>query len=144
MTDPRSQVAVLLALMRELEGVMQAENGLLREMRLGRLQELEAEKTALAQSYELELRRLRAEPGCLAALGAEERSLLEAEMRRFQAVARQHTERLLQARTVAEGVARVLAENTVGAAAAPAYGQAPRQGGETAGRVIAVAFDRRC
>ena len=58
MTDPRSRVATVLALMRELMGLMQAENGLLREMRLARLQALQEEKTALAQSYELELHKL--------------------------------------------------------------------------------------
>ena len=45
--------------MRQLQEVMRTENGLLRDMRLARLQELQAEKSSLAGSYELELRRLR-------------------------------------------------------------------------------------
>jgi hypothetical protein len=36
--------------MRQLQEVMRAENALLREMKLARLQELQVEKSALAQS----------------------------------------------------------------------------------------------
>lgn len=143
MSETRSQLAMLLALMQDLEGVMQAENALLREMRLARLEELQAEKAALAQSYELELRRLRAEPARLGGLEPAERALLEASMRDFQRTARLNTERLLQARQVAEGVARVLRDSVAGSAPAAAYGVGGRQHVE-AGRVIAASFDRRC
>ena len=87
-------------------------------MRLARLEELQAEKAALAQSYELELRRLRAEPARLGGLEPAERALLEASMRDFQRTARLNTERLLQARQVAEGVARVLRDSVAGSAPA--------------------------
>lgn len=143
MSEARSQVATLLALMQELEGVMQAENGLLREMKLARLEELQAEKSSLAQNYELELRRLRAEPVRLGGLTSAERVLLETAMRSFQQTARLNAERLQQAQLVAEGVARVLRDSVSGGGQAPAYGMAGRQNGET-GRVIAAAFDRRC
>ena len=58
-----SRVAVLMTLMRQLQEVMRAENGLLRDLKLVRLRELQAEKSALAGSYEVELRRLREAPG---------------------------------------------------------------------------------
>ena len=77
------KVAVLMALMRQLQDVMRAENALLREMKLARLQELQVEKSALAQSYELELRRLRQSPETLAGLHEDGRALLEAAMREF-------------------------------------------------------------
>jgi hypothetical protein len=144
MSDPRSRVAAVLTLMRQLEGVMQAENALLREMRLARLQELQAEKAALADRYELELRRLRGDPAGLAALETDDRVLLESAMRGFQVAARRNAERLARARTVAEGIARVLGESVAGAPAANGYGTAPRRGADVGGRVIAVAFDRRC
>ena len=40
--EPLERIAVLLTLMRELEGVMRQENALLREMKLARLAELQA------------------------------------------------------------------------------------------------------
>ena len=43
-----SRIAVLVMLMRQLQEVMRTENGLLRELKLARLQELQAEKAALA------------------------------------------------------------------------------------------------
>lgn len=144
MTDPRSQVALVLALIRELEGVMRAENGLLREMRLERLQTLQAEKAAFADSYEQALRRLRGDAAGLAGLDAAERDLLEASMRRFRAAARDNAERLLQARAVAEGVARALRDGGGEALPAPRYGVAPSRAVEGGARVIPIAFDRRC
>ena len=68
MTGAEARLAVLMTLMRQLQDVMRTENGLLREMRLARLQELQAEKAALAETYELELRRLRQAPELLASL----------------------------------------------------------------------------
>ena len=62
MTAAETRVAVLLALMRQLQEVMRAENGLLRDLKLARLRELQTEKAALAGHYELELRRLRQAP----------------------------------------------------------------------------------
>ena len=59
MTAAESRVAVLITLMRQLQEVMRAENGMLRDLNLARLNELQAEKLALAGSYEVELRRLR-------------------------------------------------------------------------------------
>jgi hypothetical protein len=102
MTDAEARLTVLMTLMRQLQDVMRTENGLLREMRLARLQDLQAEKSALAESYEVELRRLRQAPELLASLGVDRRRLLETVMREFQATVRSNAERLLQSRQVVE------------------------------------------
>ena len=139
------RVAVLMALMRQLQEVMRAENALLREMKLARLQELQAEKSALAQSYELELRRLRQTPETLAALPEGGRSLLEAAMREFQGTVRANADRLLQSRQVVEGIVQVIGDSLAGGAAPAGYGAPSRPAHDPArGRVIPVAFDRRC
>jgi hypothetical protein len=109
MTEPAARVALLLTLMRQLQEVIRTENALLREMKLTRLQELQAEKTALAGSYEVELRRLRRDPELLGALDPESRALLDAAMRELQATLRSSADRLLQAKQVAEGIVQALA-----------------------------------
>lgn len=144
MGDSETRVAVILALMRQLQEVMGAEAALLRAMRLGPLQELQAEKAALAERYELELRRLRQMPETLGALSPEQRATLEAAMRDFQAALRINAERLRQARQVAEGIAQALSEGLGRGPLAPGYGAPPRPSGEAGARVIPVAFDRRC
>jgi len=145
MTGAEARLTVLMTLMRQLQDVMRAENGLLREMRLGRLQDLQAEKTALAETYELELRRLRQAPDLLASLGGDRRALLEAAMREFRATARANAERLLQSRRVVENLVQVIGESLGTAVAAPAgYGGPSRATEAAPARVIPVAFDRRC
>jgi hypothetical protein len=139
-----SQVAVLLALMRQLQEVMRAENGLLRDLKLARLRELQLEKSALAGSYEVELRRLRRSPEALSGLGADARRVLENGMRDFQASVRANADRLLQARSVVEGVVQALGQSLGGDPAAPGYRQGPAPAGDGSARVIPVAFDRRC
>lgn len=144
MIESQTRIVMLLALMRELEGVMQAENALLRQMKLERLQALQAEKAALAERYELELRRLREAPQELAGLPAEERAMLDASLRAFQAAARANAERLGQAKAIAEGIVQAIgASLSAGKGGAVGYG-APVRGPASANRIIAVAFDRRC
>ena len=144
MTATETRLAVLLALMRQLQEVMRAENGLLRDLKLSRLRELQIEKAALASHYELELRRLRQAPEALSGLGEEARHLLEGAMRDFQATVRSNADRLLQARTVVEAVVQ-----TIGHSLAAGAGQGQRYAGgsqlaEPSARVIPMALDRRC
>jgi hypothetical protein len=143
MNEAQNQAALVISLMRQLEEVMQAENALLREMRLDRLQALQQEKVELAESYELAWRRLRQEPEILARLDEPTRSLLETTLRDFQQAVRRNAERLARARTVVEGVVRAITESVGGPQGARSYGASPKVSGD-AGRVIAVAFDRRC
>lgn len=142
MSAAESRVALLLALMRELQEVMRAENGLLRELKLARLRELEAEKTVLAGRYELELRRLRETPEIVAGLDGDARRLLEAGMREFQTAVRVNADRLAQARGVVEDVARCIARSLAADRGPASYARdaAPDHGA----RVVPMAFDRRC
>ncbi len=142
--EPLERVAVLLTLMRELEGVMRLENGMLREMKLGRMRQIQAEKAALAEAYEIELRGLRSAPETMAGLPDGVRQGLEQATRSFQAAARTNADALAAARTVVEGVVRLIGESL--ATVKPSrtgYPGMPVGAGEPPGRVIAVAFDRR-
>ena len=142
--EPLERVAVLLALMRELEGVMQQEGQLLRSMRLERLDEVQAEKATLAEAYEIEVRAFRKDPQAAAGLPDEARRTLEEASRSFQQAVRANARAIEAGRVVVEGIVRRLGESLMGrrtmrtgyAAEAPVH-EAP------AGRVIAVAFDRR-
>lgn len=138
------RVALLMALMRQLEEVMRAENALLGQMRLERLAELEMEKTALAQGYELELRRFRQTPELLTQLAAEERQLLDQAMRSFQAALQANARRLVQAQGVVEDILRTIRDSVAaGQGRSQAYALRERSGTNPGGRVIAVAFDRQ-
>ena len=93
-----------MTLMRQLQEVMRTENGLLREMRLARLQELQAEKAALAESYELELRRLRQAPELLAGLERRAaRSCSRPPCASSRRPSRANADRLLQSRARGRG-----------------------------------------
>ena len=139
--DPQGQVAMLMTLMRALQGVMQTESALLSGMRLERLRELQAERVALARSYAWALRRLRKTPEVLATLDGEGRSLLDCAMRELQTSVRRHAERLVEVRTVAEEVVRAIDEGL--GSPDVGHGAASRPAGKAGtGRVIVLAFDR--
>ena len=145
MTGAEGRIALLLTLMRQLQETMRTENGLLRELRLARMRELQSEKAALAERYEIELRRLRQTPEAIGALSDEARRLLESSMRELQAAARINADRLLQARGVVEAVVQAIGDS-LGAAGTGGrtYAAASAQGFDPPARVIPVAFDRRC
>lgn len=146
MTAAEDRVAVLLMLMRQLQDVMRTENGLLREMRLPRLQALQQEKSALADAYELALRRLRQAPETMASLDEASRGMLEAAMREFQVAVRGNAERLLQSRGVIEDIVRILGQSLGGGSAGGGYrGNAAKPASDaTTARVIPMTLDRRC
>ena len=104
--EPLERVAVLLTLMRELEGVMRQENALLREMKLARLADLQTEKAALAEAYETELRSLRSAPEAVASLPTAVRQSLEQATREFQLTVRSNVNALLAGRAVSVPSAR--------------------------------------
>ena len=146
MTGAEARLTALMTLMRQLQDVMRTENGLLREMRLARLQDLQAEKAALAETYELELRRLRQAPELMDSLSADRRQLLETAMRDFQATVRGNADRLQQSSRVVEALVQVIGVS-LGTAAkpAPGYGRPAAAAADGASaRVIPLAFDRRC
>lgn len=140
------RAATLMALMRDLEGLMGAENALLREMRLDRLRGLQDEKAALATAYEVELRRLRASPEVAGALAPEARLALEEGMRRFRDAARTNARRLEAARGVVEGVVKALGSSLSSSRNAGGYrpGMQAAAGGRGGGaQVVSLALNRR-
>lgn len=142
---PLERVAVLLTLMRRLEGVMRLENGILRDMKLGRIADLQREKTELAETYEVELRALRSSPEIVASLPDDVRADLEHATRSFQETVRANVQALAAARTVVEGIVRHIGESLAAVRPSrtgyPGMARAVTDGAP--GRVIAVAFDRR-
>ncbi|MFO1068703.1 MAG: hypothetical protein U1E14_09285 [Geminicoccaceae bacterium] len=142
--EPLERVAILLALMRELEGVMQQEGQVLRTMRLDRLEALQAEKATLAEAYEIELRAFRKDPAAAAGLPAEARRTLEDASRTFQQAIRANVRAIQAGRQVVEGIVRRLgASLAAGRSERAGYRADAPPADPPGGRVIAVAFDRR-
>ncbi len=108
--EPLERVSALLALMRELKGVLERENALLRSMGVEELRALQEQKLALADAYEVEVRHLRRSPDFVGSLDPEVRELLAEATRELQATMRTNLSALAAARLVVERVARHLAE----------------------------------
>jgi flagellar biosynthesis/type III secretory pathway chaperone len=142
--EPLEQVTVLMTLMKRLAQVMDHERALLRSMRLEALPEIQDEKEALAEAYEIELSRLRCSPEVLAALEPGVRGQLHEAMRAFQETVTANLNALLAAQSVVEKLLRNIGDSLARSAAGFTYG-ARGQGApaEARGRVIAVAFDRK-
>jgi hypothetical protein len=141
--EPLERAAVLLTLVQALLDVMKRENALLRSMQLGRLADLQQEKAALAEAYELELARLRQAPEVIASLPDYVRGQLELAMRDLHRAMRVNIEALRAGREVIEGVVRRIGSCL---AAADDRRQAYGRGtvGEAAsGHIIPIALDRR-
>ena len=97
------------------------------------------------KAYERELRRWRQAPGAVAEIGPASRATLETAMREFQAAVRGNAERLLQSRRAVEDLVRVIGDSLHGGPAPRAYAGGTQPAADTgAGRVIPLAFDRRC
>ena len=139
------RAAILMVLMRELEGIGRAEVAVLRQLRPGRLRDLRAEKAALGDALEVELGRLRRSPEVVGALAPEAREALEAAMRRYRSATRADALRLVAARRAMDDVARELdaslATTTAGPAETAHDGAAPAAACEA--QVLAFAPRRR-
>jgi hypothetical protein len=113
-------------------------------MRLEALPEIQDEKEALAEAYEIELSRLRCSPEVLASLEPGVRRQLHDTMRAFQETVTANLTALLAAQDVVEKVLRNIAESLARSAAGITYGvRGQGAPAEPRGRVIAVAFDRK-
>ncbi len=142
--EPLEQAAILMTLMKRLGQVMDHERALLKSMRLDDLKELQEEKTALAEAYEIELKRLRKNPETMAALDSTVREQIKGGMRRFQEAATANFDAISAAHTVVEKVIRniadTLAQNQKNRSYGPAEGTEARA---ATGQVISVAFDQK-
>jgi hypothetical protein len=140
--EPLEQVTVLMTLMKRLGQVMDHERAILRSLRLDALPDLQEEKMALAEAYEIELARLRCSPEVLGVLEPMVRSQLHEAMRSFQETVSANLNALLGAQAVVDQIRRNIADSVARSAAG--LGQAARgQSQDGGGQVISVAFDRK-
>lgn len=142
---PLEQVTVLVTLMRRLCQVMDHERAILGTMRLDALPEIQEEKAALAEAYEIELGRLRRAPEVVAALDGGVRERLHETMREFQDTVTANLNALVAAQSVIDRILRHIADSL--AAGTPKhYGRSGEASERPAGgaQVISLAFDRQC
>jgi hypothetical protein len=139
--EPLEQVTVLMTLMKRLGQVMEHERAILRSLRLDVLPDIQDEKVALAEAYEIELARLRCSPEILAGLEPRVRGQLHETMRAFQECAALNLHALRGAKASVEKVLQSLAESL--AQSQPAPPDDRRRAAEPRGQVIPVVFDRK-
>ena len=141
--EPLEQVTVLMTLMRRLGQVMDHERALLRSLKLDSLPDIQDEKVALAEAYEIELARLRCSPETLADLEPPVRDQLNEAMRSFQKTVKSNLNALIAAQTVVEKVLCNIADSLRQTAQGTRYGMHGQAAGEVRGQVISVAFNRK-
>lgn len=142
--EPLEQAAILMTLMKRLGQVMDHERALLRSMRLDDLKDLQEEKVALADAYEVELKRLRKKPETLVSLDQSVREQIEGGMRRFQEAATANFDALHAAHEVVEKVIGNIAHTLAQNQSRRGYGpNTSSPSGASSAQVISVAFDRK-
>jgi hypothetical protein len=142
--EPLEQVTILMTLMKRLVQVMDHERAVLKGMRLDALPDLQDEKLALAEAYEIEVARLRRSPATLMSLEPHVRTQLHDAMRGLQESMTVNLQALLAARQVVERVLRNIGESLArGSRTATYSARGEAEEAEPTGQVISVAFDRR-
>ena len=142
--EPLEQVTILMALMKRLVQVMDYERAILKSTRLDALPDLQDEKAALAEAYEIEVARLRCSPDALATLEPHVRSELNEAMRSFRESVRTNVQALMAAQELVERVLRSIGDSLARGARSLSHGARGHSGdGEPSRQVISVAFDRR-
>lgn len=141
--EPLEQVTIVMTLMQRLAQVMDHERAILRSLRLDALPDIQDEKAALAEAYEIELGRLCRSPATLAVLEPLVRERLEEAMRGFQEALAANLNALLGAQTVVDRVLRNIGDSLARGTGGPSYGARGQAGaGNGGGQVIPVAFNR--
>ena len=144
MMEPLEKAAILMTLMKRLGQIMDHERALLTSLRLDDLKELQEEKTALADAYEVELQRLRTTPETLAGLDDGVREQIENAMRRFQDATQNNLQALAAAQTVVDKVVRNIADGLARHRRGPCYQASGAAANQPAtSQVISVAFNRK-
>ena len=141
--EPLEKAAILMTLMKRLGQIMDHERALLSSMRLDDLRELQEEKSALTDAYEVEMQRLRKKPETFAALDGDVRRQIEDGMRRFQEAAQSNMLAVSAAKTVVDKIVRNIADGLARHQRGPSYGPASAGTPQVSGQVISVAFDRK-
>ena len=144
MMEPLEKAAVLMTLMKRLGQIMDHERALLTSLRLDDLQDLQEEKSALVEAYEIEMQRLRTTPETFAALEPRVREQIEGAMRRFQDAAQSNMQALAAAQTVVDKVVRNIADGLARHHRGSCYQASGAAAMKPAsGQVISVAFNRK-
>jgi hypothetical protein len=138
--EPLEQVTILMTLMKRLGQVMEHERAILRTMRVDILPDIQEEKGALAEAYEIELSRLRCSPEVLASLDPRVRAQLDEAMRTFQQCSAANLHALRGAKASVEKVLQSIGASLADSLPVPGDGQPGSM--EPSGQVIRLAFDR--
>lgn len=142
--EPLEQITILMALMKRLVQVMDHERAILNSMSLDVLPDLQDEKVALADAYEIEAARLRCSPDALASLEPHVRTELHEAMRSFQESVTNNLHALMAAQEMVERVLRNVGDSLARGTRRLSHGARSQTGEvEPSGQVITVAFDRR-
>jgi len=142
--EPLEQVTVLMTLMKRLVQVMDHERAILKSLRLDALPDLQDEKVALAEAYEIEIARLRCSPEALASLEPHVRAQLHDAMCGFQESVSVNLHALSTAREMVDKVLGNISESlTRGTKALTGALSGQTGDAEPRGQVIPIAFDRR-
>jgi hypothetical protein len=140
--EPLEQVTILMTLMKRLGQVMEHERAILRSLRLDVLPDIQEEKVALAEAYEIELSRLRCSPEIMAGVDARVRGQLHEAMRAFQECSALNRHALCVAKGSIEKILQSVAGSLAQSLPGPADGRQPAVA-ELRGQVIPIAFDRK-
>ena len=138
--EPLEQVTILMTLMRRLGQVMEHERAILCSMRVDILPDIQEEKGALAEAYEIELSRLRCSPEVFTSLDPRVRSQLDEAMRAFQQCAAANVHSLMCAKASVEKVLRSISASLNDGPPRPRDGRR-RSMAEPRGQVIRLAFN---
>src|SRR5262245_1114045 len=109
--EPLEQVTILMTLMKRLVQVMDHERAILKGMRIDAVPDVQDEKLALAEAYEIEVARLRRSPETLVSLEPHVRSQLQEATRTLQDSMTVNLQALVAARQVVERVLRNIGES---------------------------------
>jgi ABC-type antimicrobial peptide transport system ATPase subunit len=142
--EPLEQVTVLMTLMKRLVQVMDHERAILKSLRLDALPDLQDEKVALAEAYEIEIARLRCSPEALASLEPHVRAQLHDAMCGFQESVSVNLHALSTAREMVDKVLCNISESLTRGTRTLSGAPSGQTGSpEPRGQVIPIAFDRR-
>jgi hypothetical protein len=141
--EPLEHVTILMTLMRRLGQLMDQERTILHGLRLDSLTDIQEEKAALAEAYEIELRRLRRSPEMMCGLEHQVRERLHDSMRSFQESLAANLDTLIDTQMAVEEVLlNIMHSLTRSHRGLSMEGDEPAAN-EPRGQIIPVAFNRK-
>jgi hypothetical protein len=141
--EPLEHVTILMTLMRRLGQLMDHERTVLHGLRLESLTDIQEEKAALAEAYDIELRRLRRTPEMMSALDQPVRERLHEQMRGFQESLAANLDTLIDMQMAVEEVLlNIMHSLRNHRGSSDVAGDEPMPDGPR-GQIIPVAFNRK-